>query len=197
MFVGTNLFGFEKTYTVIPYTAENPERAMMLLNLLKDEKGKELLNTLVYGIEGVHYTKEQTADGDYVVHAFDYTLQPTSSSKYGIPHWVVCNVYDCYRTPNIVDGQKAWALNFETKVTDTLYKTKYYNFEVDTTDITYKIAQITAAISEYHTTLICGAKGSSGYMNTYNTMLEKMKAGLLAEVKTVVQQQADEYIAAA
>ena len=42
------------TGAVIPATAENPERAMMFLELLYTDA--ELYQLLVYGIEGVHYT---------------------------------------------------------------------------------------------------------------------------------------------
>jgi putative aldouronate transport system substrate-binding protein len=40
--------------TAISRTSKNPERAMMLLNLLYTDP--QLLNTLIYGVEGKHYT---------------------------------------------------------------------------------------------------------------------------------------------
>lgn len=42
--------------TAISRTSKQPERAMMLLNLLHTDA--EILNTLVFGIEGVHYERE-------------------------------------------------------------------------------------------------------------------------------------------
>jgi hypothetical protein len=49
-------FGGESTYMLIPYTAENPERAMMVLDLLHDEvgtPGNDLYNLLCYHNFGV------------------------------------------------------------------------------------------------------------------------------------------------
>ena len=37
----------------IPRTSENPERAMMFINMM--HTNKELVNLLVWGIEGVHH----------------------------------------------------------------------------------------------------------------------------------------------
>ena len=47
------------TGAVIPYTSENPERAMQVLNVLYTNK--EIYQLLVYGIEGTHY--ELNEDG--------------------------------------------------------------------------------------------------------------------------------------
>lgn len=44
------------TVTAVSRTSENPERAMMLVNLVNTDK--ELYNLLVFGEEGKHYTKE-------------------------------------------------------------------------------------------------------------------------------------------
>lgn len=194
MFLGTTIVGSEKTYTVIPYTSENPERAMMLLDLLHSEEGVDLLNLIIYGEEGKHYTKEQSEDGDYVVHGNGYIEQPDSGDAYGIPHWIIGNVFDCYRTPNILDGQKEWAMDFIQNADKNLHKTKYYGFAADVSDITYKISQIKTTISEYHETLICGALTTAEYEKEYNNFMSKMEAAGINDVIAEVQKQADEFV---
>ena len=51
----TNTKSLTSTMFGIPYTSENPEKAMELLYLLHTDK--ELFNALAFGIEGVHYDK--------------------------------------------------------------------------------------------------------------------------------------------
>lgn len=43
--------------TAISINSKHPERAMQLIGLMNTEKGKDLYNLLVFGIEGEHYTK--------------------------------------------------------------------------------------------------------------------------------------------
>lgn len=188
MFNGTSIFGSEKTYTVIPFTSKNPERAMMLIDLLRSEEGKDLLNLLIYGTEGKHYTLK----GDCAYGA-DYTVQPTSTSLYGIPHWVVGNVFLPYRTPNILEGQKEYANDFIQNVKPKLYKTALYGFRADTKDYTLQINQVNRALGEYHQTLIAGALGSN-YKPSYDTMIKKMQDAGLNDLLQKINQQAADYM---
>lgn len=193
-FTGVNTFGSEATYTVIPYTSKNPERAIKLLDLLKTSEGEDLLNLIVYGIEGKHYTKKQSDDGDYVAYGSDYTIQPSSQSVYGIPHWMVCNVFECYRTPNILDGQKEWAMDYILNVDKNLHWTRYKGFTPDVSDYTYQISQVSAVISEYHSALICGGFGTDGYQEKYDAFMAKLKTAEIDKLIETVQTQADEYL---
>ena len=52
------ILGGDTSYA-IPYCADEPERAMMVLNAIYSQP--DLYNTLIYGIEGEDYTKN--ADG--------------------------------------------------------------------------------------------------------------------------------------
>lgn len=189
MYNGTNIFGSEKTYTVIPFTSQNPERAMMLLDLLRSEEGVDLLNLLIYGIEGKHYDLK----GD-CAYGKDYTIQPTSTSLYGIPHWIVGNVFLPYRTPNILEGQKEYALDFVQNVKPQLYKTALYGFHADTTALSLQISQVNRALGEYHQTLIAGALGS-GYKASYDAMIKKMEEAGLNQLLEDMNQQASDYMA--
>ena len=160
----------------------------MLIDLLRSEKGKDLLNLLVYGIEGKHYD----LDGD-CAKGKDYTIQPSSTSVYGIPHWVVGNVFLCYRTPNILEGQKEWAQDFIENVQPKLYSTALKGFRADTTAMTLQISQVNRALSEYHQTLIAGSLGSN-YNASYDAMIKKMKEAGLDELLSKMNEQAKEYM---
>ena len=188
MFNGSSIFGSDMTYTVIPYTAKNPERAMMLIDLLRSEEGTDLLNTIIYGIEGTHY--DLVGDCAY---GKDYTIQATSTSVYGIPHWIVGNVFLCYRTPNILEGQKEYAMDFIQNVKPTLYKTALYGFRPETQSVALQISQVNRALSEYHQSLIAGSLGNA-YMASYNELINKMKAAGLDALLENMNKQAQDYM---
>lgn len=188
LYQGTDMLGREKTYTVIPYTAKNPERAMMLINLLRSEEGRDLLNLIVYGIEGEHYTLE----GDVAI-GNGYTTQATSANDYGIPHWKIGNVFLTYRTPNILDGQIEYAMDYIENVEPTLYKTPLYNFRAETRSLSNKIIQAKQVVSEFQDTLICGIMGA-GYEATYNELIDKLNAAGMQDLLDALNQQAQEYM---
>ena len=62
--------------TAISINSKHPERAMQLIGLMNTEKGKDLYNLLVFGIEGEHYTKVN----DKEIQPIGYTSQPTSEA---------------------------------------------------------------------------------------------------------------------
>lgn len=188
MFNGTRVFGSEQTYTVIPFTSKNPERAMQLLDLLRSDEGTDLFNTLVYGIEGQNYDLE----GD-CAKGKDYTIQPNSSSSYGIAHWIVGNVYRCYRTPNILEGQKEYALDYVKNQKSKLYNTVLSDFSADTKASTLQISQVNRALSEYHQSLISGSL-LDNYTASYDAMIKKMKDAGLDQLLDDMNKQAKEYI---
>ena len=69
----------------IPYTSKNPERAMMLINLLNSTKGQEIFRLLAYGIEGEHYT----ANEDGTVTFANPTGREGADSTYGLSDWAI------------------------------------------------------------------------------------------------------------
>ncbi len=73
------------TGTGIPYTSKNPERAMMLINLLNSTKGQEIFRLLAYGIEGEHYTTNE----DGTVTFTNATGREGADSTYGLSDWAI------------------------------------------------------------------------------------------------------------
>lgn len=66
--------------TAISINSKHPERAMQLIGLMNTAKGQRFdNNSLVFGIEGEHYTKVN----DKEIQPIGYTSQPTSESPYG------------------------------------------------------------------------------------------------------------------
>lgn len=189
-FLGTNSFGSLSTYTCLPHTCRNPERAIKLINLLKTDEGTDLFNAIVYGIEGRHYTLKHCDEfNDYVAYGVDYTIQPERDSLYGIPHWEIGNVYRCYRTPNILDGQKEFCLDYINNIRPTLHKTKYYNFQPQTKSLTIEYQNCNTVIGEHSGYLSNGVEGNN-WKKKYDTMMKELKDNGLEKVKTELTEQA-------
>ena len=189
-FRGIASVGSEATYTAIPFTSKHPEEAMQVIELLRSEKGtagNELLNLLVYGFEKNSAEAEEygvyhyTLNGDEI-QSDEYIIQPSATTSYGIPHWVIGNVYLTYRTSNILEGQSDYAMNYITKLNDA-YQTKYCGFRPDFSNIKIERSNMATVIAEYEDRLICGVQGSN-----YNPLYEEYKAKLKTAEKTKVME---------
>ena len=201
IFDGVNLTGSSATYLTIPLTAKYSVEAIKLLDLLRSDEGTDLLNLLIYGFEkNSDYAKEYgnyhyTLEGD-IAYGNGYAIQPSESNDYGIAHWVVGNVFLCYRTSNILDGQKEYAEKYFSETLSNAHKTAYQGFEPDVQSWSAKLGQMSSAASEYSDTLHAGVLGSAKYLNSYNNMITKLNAASLEEFTEDINNQAKEYKAA-
>ena len=129
------------TCTVIPYTAEYPDRGMMYINLMNSSKGKDLYHTLVYGIEGTHYTINE--NGRIVLAGGDGG--PDSTWAYGQNPWVVGTIMNSYLKVGDLEGQLERQLEYDK----TAVILPLYDFEFDPTDVEMEITNCRAIMDEY------------------------------------------------
>ena len=200
---GTSKLGYESTYLAVPFTSKFPEQAIALIDLLRSPVGTEgntLANLLIYGFEkNSDYAKEYdtyhyTLNGDFA-QGVDYSLQPTTNSKYGKPNWTVTNTFLTYRTTAVLEGQAEWALDFEANVRPTLHKTKYYRLRADLSEVLTDVANVAAVINEYSDQLVSGINAGN-YQKLYDEMIEKANAANLKRVKEKISKQAQAYVSA-
>lgn len=85
------------TATAIPYCADEPERAMMVLNAIYSVP--ELYQLLIYGIEGEHYTVND--DGTIKT---PYGGSPSADSDYGVDKWVLGSCVNALDTQDDIPG---------------------------------------------------------------------------------------------
>ena len=190
-YLGASELGKISTYTSIPSTSKNPERAMKFINVLHSEEGRDLMNLLCYGIEGTHYDVVD-AEKNYIT-PYEYAVQGNSSCKYGIPNWIIGNIFFadiCYPAYNkdFVDYAEGYYKSRE----ESTYKTKLYNFSANIDSVTNELAQLTAVNLEYETQLKSGA--ITDVKATYDQMLQKCEAAGQAKIMAELQKQVDEYI---
>jgi len=162
------------TLQAISRTSENPERAMMFINLVNTDK--ELYNILAHGIEDVHYKKIE-----------ENVIEPIADSGYAPnSHWVFGNIFNAYLTPD-QDAETVEAVREEN---ENAIPSPIIGFKFDPNPVTTQIANITTVIDQYQPGL------NSGALNPDESLDEFLKALDNAGMDTVIeemQNQLDEW----
>lgn len=172
----------------IPRTSKNPERAIQLIELLNTEKGKELYNLLVYGLEGEHYKKVS----DNRIETIGYVGQGTADSKYGIFKWATGNVMNAYLTQ--ADVADNLYKHYEAVHEDAI-KSPLLAFHPDTTPVKNEYTQVNAVIAEFEKVLMSGALGDK-WSSQYDDFLNKLKTAGVDKLTAEIQNQLDAYLEA-
>ncbi len=174
--------------TAISINSEHPERAMKLIALMNTEKGKDLYNLLVYGIEGEHYTKIN----DNEIQPIGYTSQPTSDSPYGQYDWAIGNTFNGYE---IYQEDKSLTLqnSFIQSVNDNAVDSKLRGFTLDTDPIKMELTQVQAVMGEYTKSLNSGAAANAPEL--YGEFVEKLKAAGDDKIVEEIQRQINDWLA--
>jgi len=112
------------TGMAVPYCADDPERAIMVLDAIYTVP--ELYQLLIYGIEGEHYTD----NGDGTITT-SYGAQGTADADYGIWRWTIGTCMNSLvtqaDTPGYYEGLKA--------AEETAYINPFINFSFDKTSV--------------------------------------------------------------
>lgn len=179
-----------KTGIAIPQTSQHPKEAIQLLELLNTEKGKELLNLLIYGIEGEHYE----VVGENRIKTFDYSgSSPKSNSKYGIDKWAVGNTYYSYETEDVPEGWNSYIKELNEEAAQNVSPIMGFSFDSDPVKV--ELAQIQAIKGQYEPVLKNGAKGAD-WESYFNEMVEKLDNAGQEKVRLEVEKQLDEWLEA-
>ena len=171
------------TANAIPYCADEPERAMMVLNAINTVP--ELYQLLVYGIEGTHYTD----NGDGTI-ATSYPEQSSAEDDYGQWNWTVGNC----RNSLMLTGQDpeyytSLAAAEEDAVTNPLI-----GFVFDKTNVEGIMAALTAIDGEYVPRLKAGY--DANWEATYAKYVQERKDAGVDELVAEYQKQLNAYIEA-
>lgn len=172
------------TSMVIPYCADEPERAMMVYNAIYTEP--ELYQLLVYGIEGKHYTD----NGDGTITT-PYGGSPLAESDYGQWKWIFGTCKNSLVTQADSPGYYDQLIEKEK----TAYVSPFINFSFDNSAVADIVSALNAIDSEYSVII------SSGYMGEeWEVILDKWiaerKAAGVDKLIEEFQKQLDAYIEA-
>ena len=167
-----NTGGITSTINAITTTSKNPERAMMLLEMVNTNS--ELYNLIVFGIEGEHYEKI----GDNTIR---YT---ENKSKYNFPNWIIGNVTKGY----LVEGQPETTWEETIEMNNTAKKSPALGFTFDAMPVKTQIAQVKTIIDEYLPGLGCGVVDID---KVYPEFLSKLQSAGIDEIIAETQRQID------
>lgn len=165
------------TMQAISTASENPERAMMFINLLNTDQ--QLFNTISYGVEGKHYTK--VADNVVKVNT-DAGYAPNAA-------WVFGNVFNGY----IQEGQDADVFAQNKADNESAVASPIIGFIFLPAAVSAEIANITTVIDQYGPGLNTGTLDPADKLEEF---LEKLKSAGIDKVVEEAQKQLDAFNAA-
>lgn len=171
----------------ISASSEYPEEAAAFIALLFNSKYEEFYNTLVYGLEGIHYTPN--GDGTIKTLEFDGS-QGNASTTYCYWKWVGGNTFNAWLNQSMTQEQEDYIKN-EINENPNNPKSELVGFTPKTAPVETELAQVSSVIEEYKETLQAGAKGkdTESYMKEFYDKLEKAGVSkIIAEFEVQVKE---------
>lgn len=164
--------GITATMQAINRNSKNPERAMMLLELLNTDK--DLYNLLNFGIKDKHYKID--ADGFMV---------PGDDQKGYNPYvpWMFASNY----LANVEKGMPKTVWEDTKKINESAIPSKLLGFTFDAEPVKAEIAQTNAVYDEYHRAIDLGVASEA----KYNEFVAKLKGAGSDKIIAEMQKQID------
>ncbi len=167
-----------KNSLVIPKSAEYPQRAMELVNLLYSEEGKALYRLLTNGIEGTHYVR---VDDSVIARMSD----SVSGYRYTLSPYTAGNVFQNFE----LEAGQFELLNEYNK---TAVRSVLTGFELDTRMIAIEMARVDLVAAAYRDKLSQGI--AEDWESLYQEFLQKMNEAGAEKVRQEMQRQIDEFL---
>lgn len=169
---------------------EHPEEAMMIIELLMTEKGKEFYNTLVWGLEGTHW--EWVEEGKRI-NTLEYAgAQGGATSTYHAWKWNVGNTFNAWLNQAVTDEGNDYIIN-EINNGATTTTSPVMGITWDMSSVADQVAQVKAVMSEYtwRNIIVCGDQWEA----RYNEMIAKLVAAGIQDIIDCAQQQYADFLA--
>jgi len=175
-------------------TCENPEEAIAFLEALTTgtDLGKEIYNTMVFGLEGEHYTVD-AADANRITTLEYNGSQGGKDTKYAGLKWVLGNSFYAYKNQAVKDGQFENIKKYN-EAPDT-QSSDHNGFVVSLTNVTTQIEQINAVYKEYYDGFNKGIYGAE-FEAKYAEYIDKLEKAGIQDVIEDFQKQLDDWMEA-
>lgn len=162
-----------QTMTAINKNSKNPERAMMLIDLVYTDK--DIFNTLIFGIENTHYKK---------VSENEVNVPEDSKYKMGNMAWMLGNQFNAY----YMNGQKPGTWEETDKINKEAKVSIIRGFTFDPEPVKNELAQITSVNKEFNKMMY-----NPEFDKLYDAWLEKLNKAGIQKVVEETQRQIDEW----
>lgn len=167
----------QATVTSISVTSKNPERAMMLLNLMHEDK--DLFNLLAYGIKGEHYVMDA-----------ENKVEILKDSRYNPGNdWALAN--SCNLMVKTGQPDDVWKISQE--LNNAAVRSPLFGFNFNTEPVTGIITQIDTVNRTFGTSLKYGMVDVDEALEKWN---KEAKAAGLEDLIAEAQKQINEWKAA-
>lgn len=172
-------------------TCEHPDEAMEVIRMLMTKEGEEIYNTLVWGLEGIHYEWVDRSIPRIKTLEFD-SSQGGSGATYECRKWEVGNTFNCWLNQAMADGFNEWLLeNVHNAESTTTSKVMGYTWNLmDTED---ERAACKAVRDEYSASLSNGIYGDD-WEAKYEEYIAKLNASGLQNILDSVTEQYNSYV---
>lgn len=170
-YAGTNTI--ITTMQAINAKSANPERAMMLVNLVNTDE--TLYNLMKLGVEGKHYTKN--ADGSAKI---------IKDGGYAMADWTIGNVFKGL----ILEGKDPKVAEATRKENEGAKPSPIMGFKFQPGAVSAEISNVTALIDEYGPGFNTGTVEAKDKMTEYK---DKLKKAGIDKIIAEVQKQLDEW----
>ncbi|MFC4777098.1 ABC transporter substrate-binding protein [Paenibacillus sp. GCM10023252] len=171
VYAGTNTI--ITTMNAISRNSNNPERAMMLINLVNTDK--ELYNLLVYGLEGKHH--KVNSDG---------TVAIVKDGGYAAADWALGSVFN----GKTLEGKDPAVAEQTRKENESAKPSPIMGFKFKADAVTAEIANVNSLIDEYTPGLDTGTINPDDKLPEF---LDKLDKAGLDKIVAEVQRQLDEW----
>lgn len=169
-------------------TCEHPVEALRFIQAINTEKGKEIYNTIVYGLEGVHY--EKIDENHIKTLEYDGT-QGGMDTSYAAWKWVIGNTKHVYLNQGCTDNDVAIMTDINENPANP--SSKLMGFVLDMEPVSTQAAQCAAIVTEYRPALTWGAKGAD-WEAYYNEFIDKLQLAGAQDIIDEVQSQINAWL---
>lgn len=169
---------------------KNPDEAMMIIELLMTKKGEEFYNTLVWGLEGIHY--EWVEEGKRIKTLEFDGSQGGSNTSYTAWKWNTGNTFNCWKNQAVSDELNDYILN-EVINGATTTTSPVMGITWDLSSVADQVAQVSAVVSEYFwTSMVTLGKDWEARWNEY---VQKMEAAGIQDIIDCAEKQYADFMA--
>lgn len=173
----------------ISSTTEHPEEAAQVLALLFNSKYEEIYNTLVYGLEGIHYT----SNGDGTIETLEFSgTQGGADTTYCYHKWRGGNTFNAWLNQSMTPEQETFIVDVINEGENNVVS-PIMGITFDVSSIENELAQIKALHSEYVSSFRCGSYGDE--FETYLDEFErKLDTAGMTKVLEELNAQVDAFL---
>ena len=172
---------------------EHPDEAMEVIRMLMTKEGEEIYNTLVWGLEGIHYEWVDRSIPRIKTLEYDSSQAGSGVSTYDCRKWMVGNTFNCWLNQAMADDNYCqWLLdnvhNAESTVTSPMMG---YTWELS--EVEDERAACKAVRDEYNGSLSNGIYGDE-WEAKYEEYIAKLYASGLQNIMDTVTEQYNAYL---